>query len=100
MAFLIRLNAVLVALLIGSAFYLVHIQYQSRKLYTELDRAYTQARRLQVELEQLQVQKQAEATSARVQKIAVNQLKMHPPNPGITLYIESPITTARQPEAQ
>lgn len=93
MAFLIRLNVLLIALVMGSAFHLVYVQYQSRQLYTELDRAQTQARRLQAEHEQLQVQKQAEGTSARVQQIAINRLKMHPPHPGITIYMDYPTST-------
>ena len=84
---MIRLNLVLLLAVIASAFYLVHTQYESRRLYTQLDRARTQAHRLEAEQEQLQVQKRAQATSARVQSIAVTQLQMRPANPAITQYV-------------
>lgn len=91
MAILIRINVLLIVLIMGSAFYLVHIQYQFRHLYTEIDRAHNHTRRLQADHEQLKVQKQAQGTSARVQQIAVNRLKMHPPSPGVTIYLEYPL---------
>jgi cell division protein FtsL len=71
---------------LASAFYLVHVQYESRKVYTQLDRARSQAHKLEAEHELLQVQKRAEGTSARVQSLARQQLHMRAPNPAITQY--------------
>ena len=82
-----RLNLLLLLAVLASALYLVHTQYASRSLYTQLDRAQSQARRLEAEHEQLQVQKRAQATSARVQGIAAQQLQMRPAHPGITQYV-------------
>jgi cell division protein FtsL len=82
-----RLNLLLLVAVLASALYLVHTQYASRSLYTQLDRAQSQARRLEAEHEQLQVQKRAQATSARVQGIATQQLQMRPAHPGITQYV-------------
>jgi cell division protein FtsL len=84
---MIRLNLVLLLAVLVSAFYLVHTQYESRRLYTELDRAQALARRLNAEHEQLQVQKRAEAASARIQQLAIRQLQMRPVNPAITQYV-------------
>lgn len=84
---MIRLNLVLLAAVIASAFYLVHTQYESRRLYTALDRAQAQSRKLDAEHEQLQVQKRAQATPARVQMLASRQLQMRPVTPGITQYV-------------
>ena len=84
---MIRLNLVLLVALILSAFYLVHTQYDSRRLYTALDRANAQSHRLESEHEQLQVQKRAQATPARVQLLATRQLQMRPVTPGITQYV-------------
>ncbi|MDO9253408.1 cell division protein FtsL [Hydrogenophaga sp.] len=84
---MIRLNLMLLAAVMVSAFYLVHTQYEFRRLYTAVDRAQSQSRRLEADHEQLRVQKQAQATSARVQQIATRQLKMRPVNPGITEYV-------------
>jgi cell division protein FtsL len=83
----IRLNLVLLLAVLVSAFYLVHTQYESRRLYTALDRSRAQATRLDAEREQLQVQKRAEATPARVQQLATRQLQMRPVTPGITQYV-------------
>lgn len=84
---MIRLNLVLLMAVLASAFYLVHTQYEFRRLYTAVDRAQSQSRRLEAEHEQLRVQKQAQATSARVQQIATRKLQMHPVNPAITQYV-------------
>lgn len=84
---MIRLNLMLLAAVMASAFYLVHTQYESRRLYTAIDKANAQAHRLAADHEQLQVQKREQATPARVQQLAVRQLKMRPVTPGITEYV-------------
>lgn len=96
---MIRLNLMLLLAVLVSAFYLVHTQYESRRLYTALDRAKAQALRLEAEHEQLQVQKRADATPARVQQLAIRQLQMRPVTPGITQYVAvypSPASPAAQ----
>ena len=82
-----RLNLMLLLGVLLCAFYLVHTQYESRRLYTQLDRGHGQTRRLEAEHEQLAVQKRALATSARVQQLASTQLNMRPANPAITYYV-------------
>ncbi len=84
---MIRLNLVLLAAVMASAFFLVHTQYESRRLYTEIDKVKARAHRLEADHEQLQVQKRAQATPARVQQLASRQLQMKPVNPGITEYV-------------
>jgi cell division protein FtsL len=42
-----RVNALLLLAVMLSALYLVRTQYESRRLYTELDRAKAQAQRLE-----------------------------------------------------
>lgn len=84
---MIRLNLVLLVAVLASAFYLVHTQYQSRRLYTAIDKANAQSHRIAAEHEQLQVQKREQATPARVQQLAARQLQMRPVNPGITEYV-------------
>ncbi|MDO8374454.1 MAG: cell division protein FtsL, partial [Polaromonas sp.] len=60
---MMRLNLVLLLGVLLSALYLVNVQYESRRLYSELDRAQSQAYRLEAENERLQVEKRAQATS-------------------------------------
>lgn len=82
-----RLNAFLLLGLMASALYLVHIQYQSRRLFSELDRAHAQGRKLALEHESLQVEKRAQATSARIERLAKDKLRMRTPTPAITTYV-------------
>ncbi len=82
-----RLNLVLLLAVLASALYLVHVQYRSRSLFTELDKAESEARRLTVDNERLQAEKRAQATPLRVEKLAKDQLGMRPATPAITQYI-------------
>lgn len=82
-----RVNLVLLVALIASALYLVRTQYESRRLFAELDKAQGEARRLEVENERLQVEKRAQATPLRVEKLAKEQLQMRTATPAITQYV-------------
>ena len=82
-----RLNVLLLVMALGSALLVVRTHYQSRVLYTELDRAGVEARRLELEHERLQVEKRAQATSLRVETLAREQLKMRTATPAITQYV-------------
>jgi cell division protein FtsL len=66
--------------------YLVNVQYQSRQLYAALDKARSQARRLEADNERLQVEKRAQAAPLRVEKLAKEQLQMRTVTPAITHY--------------
>lgn len=82
-----RVNLVLLVALIASALYLVRTQYESRRLFAELDKAQGEARRLEIESERLQVEKRAQATPLRVEKLAKEQLQMRTATPAITQYV-------------
>jgi cell division protein FtsL len=82
-----RLNLVLLLAVIASALYLVRVQYDSRRLYAEIEKAQGEARRLEVEHERLQVDKRAQATPLRVEKLAKEQLQMRTATPAITQYV-------------
>ncbi|GAB3774383.1 hypothetical protein GCM10028796_48630 [Ramlibacter monticola] len=84
---MLRLNLTLLVALVASALYLVQVQYESRRLYAEIERAENDARKLGSENERLQVEKRKQATSARVEKVAREQLGMRPATPAITLYV-------------
>ena len=93
-----RLNLTLLVALIASALYLVQVQYESRRLYTEIERAQNEFRKLEIEHERLQVERRAQATPARVERLAREQLRMRPATPAITQYVTLKGTAAR-PEA-
>jgi cell division protein FtsL len=82
-----RLNLVLLIALLASALYLVHTQYESRRLFAELDKAMGDARKLATEHERLQVEKRGQATPSRVEKLAKEQLQMRTASPAITQYV-------------
>jgi cell division protein FtsL len=84
---MMRVNLVLMIAVLASAVYLVHIQYESRRVFTELDRTRAESRRIASEYERLQVEKRAQATPARVEKIAREKLQMRPALPSITTYV-------------
>jgi cell division protein FtsL len=93
-----RLNLVLLLAVVLSGLYLVNIQYESRRLYSELDKEQAQAHRLAIENERLQVEKRAQATSARVEQLARTQLQMHPATPAVTTYVTyKPATATASP---
>ena len=83
----LRLNLFLLVVLIASSLYLVRVQYESRRLYAEIERAQNEFRKLEVEHERLQVEKRAQATAGRVERIARDQLHMRPATPAITQYV-------------
>ena len=89
-----RLNLMLLLAVLVSAMYLVHTQYQSRRLFTELDRAVAEARRLDTEHQRLQVEKRAQATPLRVEKLARALLNMRTATPAITQYVSDPAGAA------
>ena len=91
---MLRLNLMLLLAVLASALYLVHTQYQSRRLYTELEGARAEGRRLEIDNDRLQVEKRAQATPLRVETIARTQLQMRAATPAITHYIAEPAAVA------
>jgi len=85
---MIRLNLVLLLAVLVSALYLVSVQYDSRRLFSDLDKARSTARRLEADNERLQVEKRAQATPLRVEKLAKERLQMRTVTPAITHYVK------------
>ena len=84
---MVRLNIVLLLAVVSSALYLVQVQYDSRRLYIELEKAQAQARKLEIEHERLMAEKRGQATPLRVEGIAKGQLQMRADTPAITQYV-------------
>ena len=82
-----RLNVVLLLAVMVSALYLVHTQYESRRLYVELEKATAQSQKNETDNERLQVEKRAQATPLRVEKLARDRLQMRTVTPAITQYV-------------
>jgi cell division protein FtsL len=82
-----RLNLFLLLAVLASALYLVRVQYESRRLYSEIEKSEAEARRLQTDSERLQLERQAQSTPARVERVARDQLQMRAATPAITQYV-------------
>jgi len=82
-----RLNLVLLLAVLLSAMALVQVQYDSRRLYTAIEKAQGEARKIAVDNERLQADKRAQSTPLRVERLAKEQLQMRPASPAITQYI-------------
>jgi len=83
-----RLCAGLAGILVLCALSLVNAQYQHRELFIQLEAAKSQARQLDVDWAQLQLDQSTYATHARVEQIARRDLHMIPVTPDRTLYLK------------
>lgn len=83
-----RLNLILLLAVLASALYLVQTQYESRRLYVELEKVNAQSRKIETESERLQVEKRAEATPLKIEGLAVERLNMRMATPAITQYVQ------------
>ena len=86
---MIRLNLLLLLAVMASALYLVNVQYESRRLFSAMDKALSEARLLETENERMQVEKRAQATPLRVEKLARERLQMRAATPAITHYVSA-----------
>jgi cell division protein FtsL len=89
-----RLNIVLLIAVIASALYLVRTQYESRRIFVEVEKAQTLARKLELEHERLEVEKRGQATPLRVEMLAKKELGMRTTTPAVTQYVRSPMSAA------
>lgn len=82
-----RLNIVLLLAVLASALYLVRTQYESRRLFVEVEKAQSLARKLEIDHDRLQIEKRSQATPLRVEKLAKTQLQMRSATPAVTQYV-------------
>lgn len=82
-----RLNFVLTIALLGCALLLVNAQYQSRRLFIELERAHSAERQLEIEWAQLQLDQSTLAKHARIEANAQRDLNMMRITPARTQYL-------------
>jgi cell division protein FtsL len=82
-----RLSILLLMAVMGSALFLVHSQYETRRTFMALEAARKEAKRLEVDHDRLQIERRAQATPLRVEQLARQQLQMRPASPAITQYV-------------
>lgn len=82
-----RWSAILLLVLVGSAVYLVRTSYESRRLFVQLERERARATELAVDDERLQIERRAQATHLRVERVARERLNMRTANAAVTQYV-------------
>jgi cell division protein FtsL len=85
-----KVNLLLLVVLIGSALALVRSSYESRRLFAAIERAAADERRLDTEHKRLVADAQAQATHARVERVARERLRMRAAGPGLVHYVADP----------
>ena len=93
---MIKLNAVLTGILVVCALALVTSQHKARNLFVELQKQQDQARQLEVEYGQLQLEQSTWAMHSRVEKIAANNLQMRIP-PATRVHLVPPPPAPTKP---
>ncbi len=82
-----RLNAFLAIMLLLSSFWLIRSSNEARHLFVDLEKSQAHSHELQIEYERLQVEKRAQATPLRVEKLAREKLRMFSNTPSVTHYV-------------
>jgi cell division protein FtsL len=82
-----KLNIVLTALLVACGLSTVNAQYQQRHLFVDLERAHAQAKQLDTEWAQLQLDQSTLGKHARIEEIARRELNMTQLTPNRTQYL-------------
>lgn len=82
-----RVNLLLLVAVLLTALYLVRTQYESRRIFVELEKATTQGQKLEIDNETLQAERRSQATPLRVDKLAKDKLQMLPATAAITQYV-------------
>jgi cell division protein FtsL len=82
-----KINLVLTAILVCCALSLVNAQYQRRHLAIELEKLQQQARQLDIDWAQLQLDQSTLGKNARIEQIARTDLNMTPLTAARTHYL-------------
>jgi cell division protein FtsL len=82
-----KINFVLAALLVTCALSLVNAQYQARNLFIEQGKLEQQAKQLDIDWAQLQLDQSTLGKNARIEQIARTDLNMAPLTPARTQYL-------------
>ena len=81
-----RANLLLLVLLVLGALLLVRTSYESRRLFTAIDRARGEERALEAEFQRLDAERRVQATHLRVERVAREKLQMRNATAALTHY--------------
>jgi cell division protein FtsL len=82
-----KINIVLVSVLVACALSLVNAQYRARHLFIDLEAMQQQARQLDIDWAQLQLDQSTLGKNARIEQISRTDLNMTPLTPARTQYL-------------
>ena len=91
---MLRLNLLLLIVAVVCALSVVTSQHKARRLFQALESEQERAEHLDVEFDQLQLELSTWATSPRIEKIALDKLKMRTPEPAKVVVV-SPVEVSR-----
>jgi len=89
-----RWSLLLVLAVVASALLLVHTAYESRRLFTELERARSQHRQLERDHQRLEAERRAQATHLRIERMARDRLAMRAATPALIHVVADPAAVA------
>lgn len=91
-----RLNLILLGVVVLCALGVVTSQHRARQLYADLHHAEEQAKQMNTEYGQLQLEQSTWAMHARIEKIASEHLQMKVPEPS-RIHIVAPARPGERP---
>ena len=92
-----RVNILLALALLISSLYLVRTAYDSRRLFAELDKARNESARLDTEAKRLEAERDAQATSLRIERTAREKLAMRSATAAVTVYVQDSVVPGGRP---
>lgn len=78
---MLRINVILMLILMVCALGMITAQHRSRKLFTAIEAEQERSRSLEVEYGQLQIEQSTWAVHTRIERVAIERLKMRRPDP-------------------
>jgi len=81
-----KLNVLLLAIVVASAFVLVRSAYDTRRLFAEIHRAEMDGQALAGERTRLEAERQLQATNLRVERTARERLQMRTLTPAVMMF--------------
>ena len=85
-----RICILIAMVLMFSALSLVTARYQARQLYDQLDRYKSKSQELEINWRRLQLDRAAESSNSKVDRLAREELKMTGIVPDRTVYVAQP----------
>ncbi|MEI6027520.1 MAG: cell division protein FtsL [Betaproteobacteria bacterium] len=89
-----RADVLLVVGLIGSCLLLVNTAYETRRLFSAIERAKFEERQLDSEHKRLEAERQVQSTHLRVERVARERLQMRTVTPAVTHWVNERPTEA------